>query len=148
LVRGIRNVRAQYRVDPGRRIPARISAGTKTSLLQSQSRIIVELGRVSPDEMAIAETITDAPKSATAVAADVVVYLPLAGMVDLEAELRRLEKEIITTQAELQHSERLLNNANFIERAPAEVVARERGKAERLRETLQQLQRRTSELRD
>jgi valyl-tRNA synthetase len=82
------------------------------------------------------------------VTADVTVCLPLAGLVDLAAERERLQKEMAEAQQQLNGSERLLSSANFTGRAPAEVVERERSKADDLRHRLGQLQRRLAQLSD
>jgi valyl-tRNA synthetase len=53
------------------------------------------------------------------------VYLPLAGLVDLDAERQRLAKEIKETEEAIVRSESLLNREGFRAKAPAQVVARE-----------------------
>jgi len=67
------------------------------------------------------------------------LYLPLEGLVDVEAERRRIEAEIGKVEKELSKCEAKLGNANFVERAKPEVVERERERREAWRAKLEQL---------
>jgi len=67
-------------------------------------------------------------RAASVVVGNATLYLPLAGMVDLEAELTRLNKEVDGLAAQLERSQGLLNTPSFVERARPEVVERERAK--------------------
>ncbi|MGQ9553882.1 MAG: valine--tRNA ligase [Anaerolineae bacterium] len=146
IIRGIRNVRSEYRVEPAKRIQAAIAAGDKRALFESQRSLITNLAHIVSDGLTITDTVPVPPQSASVVTADVTVYLPLAGLVDLAAERERLQREMTQAQQQLAGSERLLASASFIGRAPGEVVERERAKANELRERLVQLQRRLAQL--
>ena len=56
------------------------------------------------------------------------IYLPLAGLIDLDKEIARIEKEIANTENELKRLAGKLNNESFVAKAPAEVVEKERAK--------------------
>jgi valyl-tRNA synthetase len=73
-------------------------------------------------------------------------FIPLAGLVDVEAERPRLQKAIAEAEALLGRSEAKLDNPNFAERAPADVVAGERRKAEELSTKLDKLRTQLGEL--
>ncbi len=146
IVRGIRNVRAEYKVDLGKRIRAVIGAGEWTQSLRSQAAVISSLARVDDRTLLIEEQVEALPKSATVVGPGVVVYLPLAEMIDLDAERERLAKEVAAAEAELAHSRGLLGNDSFVKRAPKAVVERERARCQQVGERLAGLQRRLSEL--
>jgi valyl-tRNA synthetase len=62
------------------------------------------------------------PSSLTIVAGDATIYLPLAGMVDLDAERARLSKELDEALAEVERANGMLSNEQFVSRAPANVV--------------------------
>ncbi len=142
VVRAIRNVRAEYNVEPGKRIPAIIAAGERVPLVESTRDVLVHLARLDPDSLTIAEQV-DAPElAATVVEGGITVHLPLAGMVDLEAERRRLEKELANVRQQIARSEALLANPNFVEKAPEHVVNREREKLAKLKEDEEKLARR------
>ncbi|MDW8145284.1 MAG: hypothetical protein RMJ48_03125 [Roseiflexaceae bacterium] len=72
-------------------------------------------------------------------------YLPLAGMIDLEAERARLLKELEAAQAEAARREARLATPGFVEKAPAAVVQRERDGLAAVRETIARLQERLAQ---
>ncbi len=131
IVRAIRNARAEYEVEPGRRIEAIIAAGEKYELLDEQKDVVVALARLDPHKLRLAHTMFDKPSQAlTLVVRGVEIYLPLAGMVDLEAERERLAREVENVEYAIARSEQLLANGEFTGKAPAEVVERERQRLE------------------
>ena len=147
IVTSIRNVRNEYKVEPARYVTATIVAGTRVAQLESQQALIARLARVNAEQLTIIDHLDQKPQQvATLVVGDVEVYLPLAGMIDLDAERERLQKELVSVEADVARREGRLNNASFVEKAPAAVVQRERdglemarGTAQRLRERVEQL---------
>jgi valyl-tRNA synthetase len=145
LVRAIRNARAEYDVKPGAQLAASIAAGSREALLNGQAEVLCSLARLDPARLTIAAQL-DAPAQAlTLVVGSVTAYLPLADLVDLAAERAKLNKELVETEAQIDRSRSLLDGP-FAQRAPANVVQREREKldelatrAERLRERLVEL---------
>ena len=138
-VRAIRNVRSEYNVQPGRRIAAHFSAGNQLSLLDNNRETIINLSRLKPDETII-ESELDAPdKSVTLAVSGMTIYLPLSGMVDLQAERARITSEINDVDGQIVRSQQLLNNAGFVNKAPSEVIEREHAKLESLIERRAQL---------
>jgi valyl-tRNA synthetase len=128
MVRAMRNARAEYDVHPGRRIAALVSAGEQNDLLAAQSGVLVSLARLDEAQLQMAETMPVPDKAVTLVVGAVTVHLPLAGMVDLDAELARLSRELAQSEERIARSEALLANPGFTGRAPQEVVQRERDK--------------------
>ena len=89
------------------------------------------------------------PATAKAVAlavGGVTVYLPLAGLVDREAERKRLQKEVENVDGQITRIDGLLGNAGFLAKAPESVVNREKAKLEELRGQRAQLQANLAEL--
>jgi len=87
------------------------------------------LARVDPDRLTIAQDVATRPEKAlTLVVGTIECYLPLADLVDLDRERERLRGEIADADSEIARSEKLLSNENFVSKAPAEVVGREREK--------------------
>lgn len=125
VIRAIRNLRSEMHVPPAKK--ARVSvAGPEDARrpLEGGRDYILTLAGVETLEL-LAET----PKAAQAVTAavgPVEVVLPLEGLVDVAAEKARLEKELTATRAELEKARRKLGNPSFVEKAPAEVVEKER----------------------
>jgi len=128
-VRAIRNARAEYKVEPGRRIEALIAAGEKFDLLKGQQDVLITLARLDAEKLKLAPNLPEKPAQALAlVVGPMEIYLPLAGMVDLAAERRRLAGEIERLEADIARSEELLANEAFLTKAPAQVVEKEREK--------------------
>ena len=147
LVRAIRNARAEYNVEPGRWIAAVIAAGTEMAWLESVRDVLSGLARVDPDRLTIAEEASSRPEKAlTLVVGTVECYLPLADLVDLDRERERLRGEIADAESEINRSEKLLSNQNFVSKAPPEVVGREREKLSSHRERKQRLEERLATL--
>ena len=130
LVRGIRNVRAEYNVPNGRAIHALLRPGALGSSLDELRVLFARLCRVENLSLLAADA-PDPANCATVVVNDTTVYLPLAELIDVAAERQRLGKERDQLQQRLQRSQNMLANEQFVARAPAAVVERERaGKAE------------------
>jgi valyl-tRNA synthetase len=128
-IRAIRNARAEYEVEPGKRIEAIIAAGESYALLMSQRDILVSLARLDDEKLRLAHTLVKKPaKALTLVVDGLEIYLPLEGMVDLAAERERLTKEVEALSAAIARSEGLLANEDFTRKAPVHVVDREREK--------------------
>jgi len=127
LIRGIRNRRAEYNVTPGKHIPALIAAGDTSGWLEEQRPILCALAKLDPNQLTIRPTIHPPTQAATIVVGDVVCYLPLAALVDLQAERERLSKKLAAIEARIARSESLLEG-EFAQKAPAHVVQRERDK--------------------
>jgi valyl-tRNA synthetase len=145
LVRAIRNARAEYDVKPGAQIAASIAAGSREALLNGQTEVLCALARLDPTRLTIATQLEAPAQALTLVVGSATVYLPLADLVDLAAERAKLNKELAEAEAQIDRSRSLLDGP-FAQRAPANVVQREREKlgelatrAERLAERLAEL---------
>jgi valyl-tRNA synthetase len=75
----------------------------------------------------------EAPESATALVGDMKILIPLAGLIDKDVELARLGKELDRLAGDIERSEGKLANRNYVERAPAHVVDKERERLAELR---------------
>jgi valyl-tRNA synthetase len=81
-----------------------------------------------------------APEASTALVDEMKILIPLAGLIDKDAEMVRLTKEIERKNGELQRCEGKLSNAGFVDKAPAAVVQKEQEKATELRSAINSLQ--------
>jgi valyl-tRNA synthetase len=123
LVTEIRRFRADQGLRPGQRVPARLvgsaDAPLAEALLQKHGEPIRALLRLTAPEAGFAA-------SASLAAEGVTVELDLAGTVDIEAERKRLEKDLAAARKEAQQMSAKLGNASFTEKAPADVVDKTR----------------------
>jgi valyl-tRNA synthetase len=139
-VRAIRNLRAEKKVGPARRIPAVIAGGTKTGLFQQQAPVIAALAGLDPAQFAIHSSLASKPTDAiTLVVGSIEVHLPLSGMVDQEEERARLARELDAAQAQIDRLEKLLAS-DFASKAPPAVVQKERERLAALQETARMLE--------
>ena len=131
-VRAIRNARSEYNVDPGRKISATIDAGDFSEAFQAMTPVLALLARLDSDRLVFGPA-PAAEKGVTLVAGDITIFLPLGGMVDVEAELARLQKQLAETEKHIRGAEGRLGNEKFVSKAPEKVV-------EQARQTLSDLQ--------
>jgi valyl-tRNA synthetase len=128
VIRGIRNIRGEMEVQPSREIAAILDCKSSASLhlLKRNEAYIMSLARLS--DLAIGQGMERPVDAALQVAGDVEVVVPLKGLVNVEEEEKRLLKEIAKIDKEIDFLDGKLANPSFVERAPAEVVSKEREK--------------------
>ena len=128
VVGAVRNIRGTMRVPPGKRadVLLKVNSAEIGEVLTRFEVYLRALARVA--ELRIGTDITRLPASASAVLRDVEIFVPLHGLIDLDVERRRLRKEIEKLEALLGGLDKKLDNAGFLNNAPAEVVSRERGR--------------------
>jgi valyl-tRNA synthetase len=147
LVTKIRNARSESNVEPGRWIAAHISSPGDSAALESLRGEIGFLARIANDQLTVNETPTSPHKSDIVIAVgDLVAVLPMAGLVDLDAERARIEKELANAQAEIERLTRQLSNPNFVERAPEKLVNDQRARLALVEDQLEVLTRRLADL--
>ena len=140
VVRAVRNLRTEKRVPPSRRGPAVLVAGERTAVLSGQRDTIASLAGIDDAHFVISEALDEKPRNAAALTVlGIEIYLPLEGLVDAEAEKARLSKELEDVTAQITRLEGLLGSS-FAERAPANVVERERQKLATFKETAARLE--------
>ncbi|HSF83999.1 MAG TPA: valine--tRNA ligase [Anaerolineales bacterium] len=128
VVRAIRNLRAEKNVKPGRRIPAILVSQTHCDVLNELFTPITTLAQLDANSTKILESIDGKPEGHIALVVEAVeIYLPLAEMVDRQEEQARLQKELAEANAQIERLQNLLSGA-FAQKAPPEVVQKERDK--------------------
>lgn len=124
IITAIRKTRAEYKVEPVKKIEAIINGHQFTDLIKSEEEIIKRLARL--ENLVTQESSASVENSATTVINGIEIILPLAGMVDAEQEAKRLTKEIEKLQNFITKMESKLNNDNFVAKAPPQVIEREK----------------------
>jgi len=138
VVTAIRNIRGEMRVAPGATLNATVkpAADGSAALVRSYAPLIQTLARAT---LSVDPAASRPRSSALGVVGDMEVYVALEGIVDLNAERQRLEKEIKRAEEAIAFGRAKLARPEFAERAPAEIVDKEREKVaqqEALREKL------------
>lgn len=145
LVRGVRNVRDEYSVEPARRITALAARSDSEHLIEGYAYLFSRLCNVSA--LRLLDAGEEIPAQvASVVAGDITLYLPLADFVDLQAERERLTKEQTKLQDQIARSQGMLGNDQFMARARPEVIERERTKLADLQASVTQIAERLSAL--
>jgi valyl-tRNA synthetase len=128
LMLGTRNIRGEMNIGPGKPLPLflkNVSAEDQRRLTENEA-LLKKLARL--ESITVLAAGEEAPLSATALVGEMEVLVPMAGLIDKGAELARLDKEIQRLQGEVQRVGGKLSNAGFVDKAPAEVIEKERAK--------------------
>jgi len=125
-IKAIRNIRAEMKVAPGQKVEILILApdALQRAVLEDGKADILKLAGGA--SVTLFETLAEKPsQAASAVLEGVEIYLPLKGLLDLDKEVARLEKEIAQAALDQQSLAAKLSNPGFTGKAPAQVVAKE-----------------------
>ena len=145
IVRSVRNARAEYAVEPAKRIPAHVvvseDAGARQALA-NEAGLLAALARLDADASTVSATAPEAAKAdpgsfvQLVVSDGVEVYLPLSGIVDPAKEVGRLGKQAAKLEKEVGGLAGRLESPKFVEKAPAQVVEKSRKELAELEEQL------------
>lgn len=148
VVRAVRNLRAEARIAPQQMIPGvtlAVHSKEKLALLkecEKQIELLTKVEKVTFTEEGAAKP----ERSLASVLDDVQVYLPVGDLLDVDKEIQRLKNDIAKLEKDIEKSKIKLANKQFVERAPAEVIDKEKGnladnetKAQRMKENLSSL---------
>ena len=146
IILGVRNIRGEMKIADAQKIPVLIKNGSA----DDQQRL--KANQQFLRKLAALESITwlspeaTAPMSATALVGQMEILVPMAGLIDKEAEVARLTKESARLEQDIAKTEGKLANAAFVDKAPAEVVEKERNRVvenkialEKLREQIEKM---------
>ena len=137
-VRAIRNRRAEMNVPPSKKAKVLILTEKKDTF-SAGAGFFPKLAYASEIEL-IDAVPADAAKMASVVTGDAQLYMPMGDLIDFEAERTRLGKEKKKVEDDIAFVMKKLNNPKFVDKAPENVVAAEREKADKLREHLAKLE--------
>ncbi|WP_026525628.1 MULTISPECIES: valine--tRNA ligase [unclassified Butyrivibrio] len=146
-VRGIRNVRTQMNVAPSRKAQVFVVSDNEEALdiFRTGKLFFETLGSAS--ESVCQNDKTGIPEDAVSVVlADATIYIPFSDLVDISAEIERLEKEMKKLEGELKRSQNMLTNEKFLSKAPAEKIEEEKAKQQKYEQTYAQVQERLAQL--
>ncbi|HET8807722.1 MAG TPA: valine--tRNA ligase, partial [Methylophaga sp.] len=137
FITGIRSIRSQMNIAPKKSVPVLLkdAAELDQQRLRQNRDFISKLANLESVELLRGE----APAAATALVGKMEILIPLEGLIDKDAEIARLDKEIIKLDKIIKQSSGKLSNENYVAKAPADVVAKEREKLAELEQALSQL---------
>ena len=139
VISAARTIRSELNVPRGRRVDLVLStAGAESAASLERHRAYLE-ALVGTRSLQVGAGLPQPSSSGSAVVGDVEIYIPLQGAVDVDAESRRLRKEIDKLQGVMRGLERKLDDEAFLARAPAAVVEKERLRRQECRTSLAKL---------
>jgi valyl-tRNA synthetase len=139
FVSGVRKIRSERDLAPGKPLAVLIqnASDDDRSCFDNNRNFIETLAKLESVDWL--DTSSDVPESAMALVGEMKILVPLAGIIDKDAELARLEKEIGKLQVNIDKTEAKLNNKGFTDKAPEAVVEKERQRLDELKKTMAQL---------
>jgi valyl-tRNA synthetase len=148
VIIGVRNIRGEMNIPPGKELTVLLKNGDATdkSRLEHMAPFLRKLAKLG-DITWLSEG-QDTPVAATALVRNLEILVPMAGLIDQDTELSRLAKEIEKLEQDLKRIQGKLSNASFVDRAPAEVVIKERDKLQAQEQALAKLREQEQRIRE
>jgi valyl-tRNA synthetase len=139
IIVGVRNIRGEMNISPAQAIPIMIKNGSDEDdrRLTDNRQFLMTMAKI--DDIQWLKDGDESPMSATALVGQMEILVPMAGLIDKDAELLRLNKEIEKLQKDLTRIEGKLNNPKFVDKAPLDVVEKEREKQSAQQQSLVKL---------
>lgn len=148
VIRSIRNIRAEANAPVSKPIDILIRPSDLEKQTDLEKGIPFIRHLCHPNELKISTELEAPTKTMSAVVTGAEIFVPLAGLIDVEQEVQRLQKELKSLQFEVDRVKKKLANQKFVEKAPAHIVEAEREKEKNYLTKLQKVKTRLAELQD
>jgi valyl-tRNA synthetase len=139
VVNAVRSIRAEMNVPPGKRadLYIRITDTQMGGILESYQQYFRSLAKI--DKLIIGKDVKKPSLSASAVISGAEIFIPLEGLINVDSEKKRLEKELANLKIQLEKISKKLANPDFLKNAPADVVEREKNKKTDMEERVEKI---------
>jgi valyl-tRNA synthetase len=139
FILGIRQIRGEMDISPGKTLPVLLQHAGDADQQRAveQTQLLQRVGRV--ESISILADGEQPPAAATALLGDMRLLVPMKGLIDVDAERTRLDKQMEKVCAELSKANGKLGNEKFVNNAPAAVVTQERERVAEFEKTISQL---------
>ncbi|HNI38420.1 MAG TPA: class I tRNA ligase family protein, partial [Pseudomonadales bacterium] len=126
VILGIRNIRGEMNIPPGKPLPVLLRNGNDDdrTRLAAYPLFLMKLANIASIDWLTADA--TAPLAATALVGALEILIPMSDLIDKNAELARLQKEIDKLQKDCERQQGKLSNDSFVAKAPPDVIAKER----------------------
>ena len=129
MVRTIRNLRSEFKIEPNKNIDAILVSESKVDFLQQNRNLLIDLAGLNEDDLKIFSSKPDTEGLTVVVIEDIEIYLDLSASEETQLDRERLEKELAEAKSQIERLEKLLASP-FAQKAPEKVVQTEREKLE------------------
>ena len=149
FINGVRNIRGELNISPSKPINVLLKTDNEETKTRDSKRLdnyqtfLSSLAKLESINWVTDDKI---PPSSTALAGELEILVPVAGLIDVSAEIARLNKEIEKLNSEIKRTQGKLSNANFVDRAPEAVVEKEKEKLNIAQLAIAKLESQTQEL--
>jgi len=139
FILGVRRIKGEMNIPPGKPLPVLLGHASEQDLawLAASRPYLDFLARI--ESVRVLGPGEDPPESALALVGEMQVLIPMAGLIDKDAELKRLDKELARLEADVSRTEAKLANPSFVDKAPAAVVEKERERLAESRAAIEKL---------
>ena len=139
IVQAVRTIRSEMGISPAKLIPLHLRNPAKQTIerIQKYEALLKSLAKLT--HIHILDQNEEAPMSATAVVNEVELLIPMAGLIDKDAELSRLQKELKKLEKEIHFIEEKLSNPSFTAKAPEAVIAKDKDRLQQAQTAHQKL---------
>ena len=129
FILGVRQIRGEMDIPPGRPLPVILENASEADERRAAEHapLLERVGRV--ESVTLLAAGEEPPAAATALLDETRLLVPMKGLIDVDAERKRLGKQVQKIQADLDRSRAKLGNPNFVNNAPADVVTKEKQRA-------------------
>jgi len=129
FILGVRQIRGEMDIPPGKPLPVILENASEADQRRAaeHASLLERVGRV--ESVTLLAAGEQPPAAATALLDDTRLLVPMKGMIDVDAERKRLGKQMDKVQADLSRARAKLDNPNFVNNAPADVVTQEKQRA-------------------
>jgi valyl-tRNA synthetase len=146
IVYKIRNIRAEMNIPPGKNANA-VFKTTDKNIISLIERELINIKSLSKlDTIKIDGNYNPEKTDASAILKDAEIYIPLKGLIDAGKERARIQKEIDKTKSDFDRIDKKLNNENFLNKAPEDIIIKEKSKRDEAKELLKKLEESLSKL--
>jgi len=139
VIGAVRNIKASLNIPPSKNINIHIRGKSfNTDIIQTNMELMNRI--IKLEKLIVGEDLKKPDQAATAVIDTMEIFIPLKGLIDINKEISRLEKQVLDMNGRLSAVSKKLENKNFIDRAPKDIIAHEQKKQIDYNEQLQKLQ--------
>jgi valyl-tRNA synthetase len=146
IVYRIRNIRAEMNIPPGKNANV-IFKTTNKQIISIINRELVNIKSLAKlDTVKIDCNYKPGNTDVSAILKDAEIYMPLKGLIDVEKERARIQKEIDKANADIDRVDKKLNNESFLNKAPEDIILKEKSKRDEAKDFLKKLEENLSKL--